>query len=756
MDVGPDRLFPQSPSRVPSKRDSSHFERVPFATASMLFRPLRIVASSSMRLFSANTRALHSLDSSLSSSDDSIDNPFGSEWPPNQLLKREKSQALQNTSSSGPSSSQTSCQLPSAEHQAKSGQIVADSTSKSKEVLKSSTSQLSSSLSSSTTIPQATSKHSKENAPVDPAPKVVLDPPIVFPLKTYSYKNHDPSPSCVYVRTEEEADKLVEGLTGAVGFDIEWKVIFRRGVNMRPAATVQLSDQRTILVIQISAMKAFPKKLKELLENTHVAKVGVNILNDGKKLARDYGVHAQGLIELGGLARQADADYVERYFRASEVIQKMACTIAVPNPKMRKPGVRINLATVTAMYTGCELPKGPVRTSDWEIQPLNVTQLDYAANDAHSALIIYDRLMSMAKTKNVTLTPTKYTSSVEPQYGILSRGEPKPPPPKMAPIFQAPALSSKTSSSSSASTFISTSGHSSADGAVSSMSTSSHSQTTSRKSVDLKGSYVSKSRLKPAPPISYATASDGDVEVLETRNCSSGSHVIAQKLVSVPIYTHETEVLSSDLVIRGRIGPRFKPRFKPSYNNFPRPNLGSVNTATSETRPIPTEDGSRSSSASNNPSPERSPRFKPNYNTTLSRPPSPMKPTPTVDHAPSSRSAAPPLQASYQPTSQRTQHIRAYNLWHVRQLPLGEICGILRSHDNPLKVSTVISYVVTALQTDPRLRFSRERLRALLTSESKSWLYYRDWFRTLNVTRHVNMDIGIGEHGSNQGQNLKN
>ncbi|KAL5513500.1 hypothetical protein ACEPAH_3899 [Sanghuangporus vaninii] len=707
----------------------------------MLFRPLRLVASSPMRLFPTNTRTLHSLDSSLSSSDDSIDNPFGSEWPRNQPLQREKSQALQNTSSSAPSSSQTPCQWPSAERQAKSGQTVVDSTSKSKGVLKSSTSQLSSSLSSSTTIPQATSKHSKENAHVNPAPKVVLDPPIVFPLKTYSYKDHSPPPSCVYVRNEEEADKLVGSLSGAVGFDIEWKVVFCRGVKMRPAATVQLSDRRTILVIQ------------ELLENIHVAKVGVNILNDGKKLARDYGVHPQGLIELGGLARQADADYVERYFRASEVIQKTACTIADPRPKMRKPGAKINLATVTAMYTGCELPKGPVRTSNWEIQPLNKTQLDYAANDAHSALIVYDHLMSTAKTKNVTLMPTKYTSGVELQYGILSHGESKPP--QMPPIFQAPTLYSKTSSSSSASTFTSTSGHISTDGAVSSTPTSSHSQTTSWTSGNIKGSYVSKSRLKPVPLIPYATASGSDIEVLETRNCGSGSHVVAQKSVSVPIHTHETEAFPSDLVVRGRIGPRFKP----SYNNFPRPNRDSVNTAPSETRPVPTVEGSRSSSASNNPSLERNPRFKPSHNTTLSRPPSPTKPTSTVDHAPSSssssRSAAPPPRP-YQPTFQRTQHIRAYNLWHVRQLPLDEICGILRSHDNPLKASTVISYVVTALQTDPRLRFSRERLRALLTSEPKSWLFYRDWFRTLNVTRHVNMDIGAGEQGSRQGQSLKN
>ena len=123
--------------------------------------------------------------------------------------------------------------------------------------------------------PQAPSKHVKDNVSAEPKANVVLDPPIVHPLKTYSYKNCKPSPSCIYVRDEEEADKLVGSLSGyvlvhrssllffirsvnlvsAVGFDIEWKVVFCKGSKMRPAATVQLSDRKTILVIQVSAMK---------------------------------------------------------------------------------------------------------------------------------------------------------------------------------------------------------------------------------------------------------------------------------------------------------------------------------------------------------------------------------------------------------------------------------------------------------------------------------------------------------------------
>lgn len=51
---------------------------------------------------------------------------------------------------------------------------------------------------------------------------------------------------------------------------------------------------------------------------------------------------------------------------------------AVPEAtvKLRKPGFMISLATITAMYTGCELAKGPVRSSNWEARPLSEEQLE--------------------------------------------------------------------------------------------------------------------------------------------------------------------------------------------------------------------------------------------------------------------------------------------------------------------------------------------------------------------------------------------
>ena len=361
----------------------------------------------------------------------------------------------------------------------------------------------------------------------------------------------------------------------------------------------------------------------------------------------------------------------------------------------------------------------------------------------------------MAKARGVTLVPAKYTSGVGLDYGLSDTKPRAGPLTNTAPIFQAPALTNKASSSSTASSSTSTSGGSGSESSASSTATAPRCPSASSIVIRPKDVAASEARFKPVFPVSHALVSDSDVEILEYR------HVVTRKVLSTSASKGALQTASNGSVSRDRTGPRFKP----SYNNFPRPTPESANVpAGNKARPLATlKDESRPNPTSSNRPPERSPRFKPSYNTTVPRPVSPVKHSTLADQStasgPSSVDTSPPNQA-YQPSYQRTQHIRAYNLWHVRQLPLAEICSILRSRDNPLKTSTVMcvafllpreiiadclcrSYVVTAIQTDPRLRFSRERLRALLASEPKSWLFYRDWFRTLNVARYVNMDTGV-------------
>ena len=60
----------------------------------------------------------------------------------------------------------------------------------------------------------------------------------------------------------------------------------------------------------------------------------------------------------------------------AEAAEEAAEEEGEPSVQIRKPGYMISLATITAMYTDRKLEKGPVRTSNWETQPLSSKQLE--------------------------------------------------------------------------------------------------------------------------------------------------------------------------------------------------------------------------------------------------------------------------------------------------------------------------------------------------------------------------------------------
>ncbi|KAG0699052.1 hypothetical protein DFH29DRAFT_938237 [Suillus ampliporus] len=210
-------------------------------------------------------------------------------------------------------------------------------------------------------------------------------------MPNYSFADYcTPSPGVVYTRCEDEANKLVQTLESPLGFDLEWRVLWHSGAQERRTALVQLCDKSTILLIQVSHMKRFPKKVWEVIESPSIVKTGANILNDGEKLHRDFGITARGLVELGALAHVADDAFSSIYKRRI-----------------------VSLAKMTATYLECNLVKSKERTSNWE-GDLSDKMVHYAANDAHAALVVHLKLLDSAKAGNKQLDPTKYTSSVDP------------------------------------------------------------------------------------------------------------------------------------------------------------------------------------------------------------------------------------------------------------------------------------------------------------------------------------------------------
>ena len=97
---------------------------------------------------------------------------------------------------------------------------------------------------------------------VNPADAKESDPPPEAPIEEpaptkppYSYKDYTPEPIMVYTRSVDEVNDHLPLLRGPLGFDMEWKVTYRRQQGSRPTAVVQICDERYIWVIQVSAMR---------------------------------------------------------------------------------------------------------------------------------------------------------------------------------------------------------------------------------------------------------------------------------------------------------------------------------------------------------------------------------------------------------------------------------------------------------------------------------------------------------------------
>lgn len=216
---------------------------------------------------------------------------------------------------------------------------------------------------------------------------------------TYSYLDYrNPPAAVVYTQCEDEANDLVQFLESPLGFDMEWRVMWQAGAAERRTALVQLCDIRTIMLIQVSSMTRFPRKVLEVLESPNIVKTGANIKNDGEKLYRDFGIRARGLVELGSLAAKADEKFKTLYNR--EVV---------------------SLAKMVSRYLGKTLVKSSVRTSNWEAK-LTSKMIDYAANDCYCAVMVYNKLAEKAAQEGKQLEVLAYSCDIDPRTVKLSVG----------------------------------------------------------------------------------------------------------------------------------------------------------------------------------------------------------------------------------------------------------------------------------------------------------------------------------------------
>ncbi|XP_033324794.2 exonuclease 3'-5' domain-containing 2 [Megalopta genalis] len=196
-------------------------------------------------------------------------------------------------------------------------------------------------------------------------------------IKNKSYKEDTnkkndiniPLDEIILADTPEKCDYAVQRIrcnlsNNVLGFDCEW-------FNDGPVSLLQLATFNGVCgLFRIGKIGYIPPKLKELLANKHILKVGVASYEDGQKITADYGCRVCGTLDLRSLAERTN----------------------LPSPK--------SLAAMSLQYLGLVMSKLiDVRCGNWNADTLTDEQVAYAACDAIASVLIYDQIVQRIKEK---------------------------------------------------------------------------------------------------------------------------------------------------------------------------------------------------------------------------------------------------------------------------------------------------------------------------------------------------------------------
>jgi hypothetical protein len=168
------------------------------------------------------------------------------------------------------------------------------------------------------------------------------------------------------------AENWVNQQTGQkiVGFDLEWRPNFRKGMDNK-TALIQLCTDNGCLIIQMLFLNFIPEALVRFLKDPGVKLVGVGIERDVVKLRNDHGLECRGQLELGTLA-------VERFERR----------------ELKEAGLK-GLA-MEVLGLSLAKPKS-ISMSNWACRTLQEKQVEYACIDAYVSFAIGKKLLECKK-----------------------------------------------------------------------------------------------------------------------------------------------------------------------------------------------------------------------------------------------------------------------------------------------------------------------------------------------------------------------
>ncbi|BGP24894.1 hypothetical protein JCM10295v2_003814 [Rhodotorula toruloides] len=206
--------------------------------------------------------------------------------------------------------------------------------------------------------------------------------------RTFNFREWaPPDVKVIYSTDAAEVEQVLSTMTGPFGFDLEWNVY--GSVKSRHAALVQVCDRKTVLLVHVARMWAFPPALKKFIEDETKIKLGVHIAGksrfdvghliladsqlpgDATKLRKDFQHDPRGVVDLNTVSLRHDP---------ATISQRRL----------------VSLQKLVGQYLDCYLPKdGDVRCSRWH-ELLSEQQLEYAANDVYSSLMVVQAIHSLA------------------------------------------------------------------------------------------------------------------------------------------------------------------------------------------------------------------------------------------------------------------------------------------------------------------------------------------------------------------------
>lgn len=181
----------------------------------------------------------------------------------------------------------------------------------------------------------------------------------------YSFHKSDCAILC-----DDISSTLKEATITPVGFDMEWPVTFKKGGGSNKTALIQMCFDKTCYLFHVGVMEIFPRNLKNLILDTRISLVGLNIESDLWKLCKDFDINVKQLLE-----RNAVID-----------IGKLANEKLKSSEHWSLEGLCRNILQQRIDKTQ------DIRCGDWKQYPLDKQQKLYAATDAYAGLVIYKKL----------------------------------------------------------------------------------------------------------------------------------------------------------------------------------------------------------------------------------------------------------------------------------------------------------------------------------------------------------------------------